>query len=242
MRYYLFVILFLLVNQIIAQDQNPMFEKAWLTHPQEYSDKLDACFKYNEIAKYDKEAVSGNVVFLANGYAKSEIINTADWLTISQNREITKIEIIYTKYPFDKSEWITNYYSLLANRITETLKLDTSLNSDKIKWELVLQTSCVNEKQAKAMFHGIAIHYRVFKLETPVKKDTRAADVVKRKAKLVIDTSAVIHETNWDDYYETDRLNNPEMKSKKEKKKRRKVKQKCPDFQEKRGIFGKRKR
>jgi hypothetical protein len=50
-------------------------------------------------------------------------------------------------------------------------QLDSSLNSDQIKWNLVLQTGCETGKEAQKYFHGIIIYFETQQeqiIETPV--------------------------------------------------------------------------
>ncbi|MGL4596124.1 MAG: hypothetical protein ACRCYO_01270, partial [Bacteroidia bacterium] len=110
-----------------------------------------------ELPRYLPDTTWQTVV-LENGYAKSKIINPDDWIG-SEGICVREIKLIYTKYPVDESFWLTNYHRLLADRLIELFRIDSSLNSAAIKWTIVLQTDCKTAKLAQKRFHGIEICY-----------------------------------------------------------------------------------
>lgn len=98
-------------------------------------------------------------VFLLNGYARYELLNPNDWLAIRQMVTPTSVTIVFTRQPVNIGDWKTNYYVLLANRIRELLRVDSSLNSRHIEWSLLLQTSESSTPGASLLPHGIVIGY-----------------------------------------------------------------------------------
>lgn len=71
---------------------------------------------------------------------------------------ITKIELIFTRYPEDFSNWRTDYGWLLEQRIRALARLDsTVITNHQIQWKMTLQTGCKNEPDAKSYFHGFVI-------------------------------------------------------------------------------------
>jgi len=139
--------------------QNKKFTKNVLRNPVANSKKFEKLFNLNEIGTYKKEGKYNNKVVLENGYVKSVIRNPEDWQAYNDKRIITQVDFIFTKYPKNIKFWRTNYHKLLANRVKALIALDTTLNSDAFEWNIVMQTDCNTETEAKKMFHGIAITY-----------------------------------------------------------------------------------
>ena len=106
-----------------------MFEYKWLDHPDQYSPKLEECFSYKEIPEYDVNVLPRWSEILVNGYAQHKIANGHQWRGGITNRAVLRIDVVFTKYPFEKKDWITDYYWLLSNRLLELFKLDPDLNS-----------------------------------------------------------------------------------------------------------------
>jgi len=96
---------------------------------------------------------------MENGYAQSEI-NTSDQWPIQQFKvRPTHISLIFTKYPKDRSYWLTNYHSLLSDRLQALFELDSGLNDASIHYSILLQTECDDEFEAMQLFHGVEIKY-----------------------------------------------------------------------------------
>lgn len=128
-----------------------------ISKPQDYKYIYDNSFNYAEINVFNKARYS-DAVILENGYAESKIKNPEDWTKI-QNKKAYQIDVIFTKYPWNKSDWLTNYYDLLAKRLDQLFEMDPILNSENIRWNLVLQTDCKTEDETRNYFHGIVIRY-----------------------------------------------------------------------------------
>jgi len=144
------------VNYVFSQEKK--FTKDVIEHPKKYAEHFEQLFNLNEIGTYDTTPTKGKVI-LENGYTKSRIKNSKAWTPYRKNIVVTQIDVIYTKYPVNKEFWRTNYYELLARRIKELFSLDSTLNSSDFEWNIILQTDCKTEADAKKMFHGISIHY-----------------------------------------------------------------------------------
>ena len=154
-----FSISFFILLSVFANAQHiKKFSKDILEHPRNYGEKFERLFNLNETPKFNKEDDAHKVI-LENGYTRYTIKNAKDWPAYNKNIVVTQIDVIYTKYPKNKDFWRTNYYDLLANRIQELFKLDSTLNSTDFEWNIILQTDCNSEAQAKTMFHGISITY-----------------------------------------------------------------------------------
>ncbi len=219
-----------------------MFRQYWLDSPVRFADSIENCFQYSEIDSFRINTVK-NTVLLENGYAKAKLVNTEDWKTNVNNRHVGSITIIFTKYPLEKKDWITNYYVLLANRLKELFELDSSLNSKDIKWYLLLQTNCKVAQRAENMFHGILIDYSIVKhpVHNSDSKIKKLDDAGKRNSKL---DSSFIKSTEWNDYYknsETLYYIEPRKKNADSKKRKEPA---CPDFNQKRKfkLFKKRRK
>ncbi|MBN2681101.1 MAG: hypothetical protein JXR58_01210 [Bacteroidales bacterium] len=150
--------LFFLVIFPLFSSAQVYFPPEALSNPQNHKHLFDKVFVYSEIGVFNKSRYS-DAVILENGYAESKIKNPESWTNI-QNKEAFQIDLVFTKYPWNKTDWLTNYYDLLAKRIDQLFKIDPALNSSKIQWNLVLQTDCKTEAETKNYFHGIVIRYR----------------------------------------------------------------------------------
>lgn len=170
LRVFLFLIT-LLLSATFTYSQSQKFDKDILNNPKKYGEKFERLFNLNEIGTYDTSPVKGRVI-LENGYTKYKFVNPEDWTPYKKNIVVTQIDVIYTKYPLNKEFWRTNYYELLANRIKELFKLDSTLNSSDFEWNIILQTDCHTEAETKKMFHGICIHYfEIEEFENPIRSD-----------------------------------------------------------------------
>jgi len=114
-------------------------------------------FQYQETDVYEKQNRK-DVIYLENGYASAKIRDVENYLIHTEKHKVSKVEIIYTKYPLHKEDWLTNYYDLLARRLKQIFSIDSTLNSSEIEWFLVSQTECRTAYEAKNMFHGIALY------------------------------------------------------------------------------------
>lgn len=149
---------------------------------------LETKFHLVEAKQYSKEEGEGRV-FLENGYASSIISNPQAWLNIKDRYEVIAIQLIYTKYPLDKSLWRTNYKKLLCQRLQALFAVDSNLNSSDIDWNIILQTNCKNEEEAMKMQHGIELivepkisleNNTSFKAEESVKEGMTESDMNKK--------------------------------------------------------------
>ncbi|MFP4289892.1 MAG: hypothetical protein ACLFQS_11605 [Bacteroidales bacterium] len=124
-------------------------------------------FEYRETDVYEKQNRK-DVIYLENGYAAAKIRDVENFPIDKERYSVAKVEVIYTKYPLRKEDWITNYYELLARRLEALFSIDSTLNSSEIEWSLVSQTECTTAHDAKNLFHGIALYLEPL----PVSKET----------------------------------------------------------------------
>lgn len=128
---------------------------------------IESKFSIQEIDEFDPNT-SDDAVFLENGYARSAIINPESWQKLMNANRAVKINLIYTKYPRNKELWRTNYRGLMMDRLKALFAIDSSLNSSKIEWNIVLQTKCRTEPEAIKMLHGIEIVFEPLPVTTEV--------------------------------------------------------------------------
>ncbi len=232
----LYLIILLLISFSAPGWAQKKFEPVWLNQPQKFITELESCFDYNETDKYaPKESI--NLCFLRNGYAKSEFENPEEWIPGVINRNVKEITIVFSKYPYFKDDWITNYHLLLSNRLKHLFELDPSLNSSKINWSLLVQTSCKTEEDALKLLHGIEIKSEYFKLDDNIKNSTASENKIRpeKDQQIIDERKDVVPEQYWEFYYQQEKQfeqSKKKYKSKKQKKKRRKAPS-CPDFSEK---------
>ncbi|MEO0472854.1 MAG: hypothetical protein AAF206_24775, partial [Bacteroidota bacterium] len=93
-------------------------------------------------------------------YARFDLTNIEEWMGLKDTHEAYEIDLVFTKYPKEISKWRTDYYQLLNDRLRTLFEHDPGLRSPNIKWNMVLQTQCITEDQAKRYFHGFVIKHR----------------------------------------------------------------------------------
>lgn len=139
-----------------SPEPEKQFPDSILSDPRLYGHEIVNKFQYSELETFSKPNDSLTLV-LKNGYA-SAIITHKDSISYpKENYRVKTIKLVYTKYPFSKEDWLTNYYDLLAWRLQELFRIDSTLNNTDIEWELIAQTSCKTASQAKEYFHGIVL-------------------------------------------------------------------------------------
>ncbi|OFX78456.1 MAG: hypothetical protein A2X12_03490 [Bacteroidetes bacterium GWE2_29_8] len=154
-KLFILILLSILYKENYAQNK---FKYAHLSDPITFKDSIEKRFTIEEVEKF-VYADSTNNVLLENGYAQAKISNIAKWDAIKSNAIPQKVTVIFTKYPKNKEDWITNFYNLLGKRLIELYKLDSTLNFKNIKYHIILQTACNTEEETKSFFHGIKIDY-----------------------------------------------------------------------------------
>ena len=87
------------------------------------------------------------------------------WQKIAAKVEVYEIDLVFTLYPKDINKWRTDYHELLSDRLNMLFQLDTSFRSSNVKWNMILQTDCETEIQAKDFFHGFVVKFRPRKVK-----------------------------------------------------------------------------
>jgi len=154
----LFFIIIIISSNLYSQ-KNHKFKDHVLKNPKKYKEQLIKKLNYIEILEF-KDTIKADHVVLTNGYARYPLIDKNKWTAYDTSKIVYRVDIVYTKYPKIKRDWITNYYSLLANRLKELFRLDSSLNRNNIEFNTVLQVNCFTAKETKKMYHGIVIYYK----------------------------------------------------------------------------------
>lgn len=178
----IFVIAFFFSVSFSCSGQDLKFKKSWLLHPEKYSGDLEESFGRREITRFIPHLLPDHVL-MQNGYASALINNPGSWKH-SNAVIVDTVNIIFTSYPPDKNFWLTNYYYLLSQRLQNLFNLDSMLNSSSVTYNLVLQTGCKTEEEAKEFFHGIEIVFHPKSLM--VKNDSVVTAVVTEPTQTVI--------------------------------------------------------
>ena len=147
-----------------APDPELAFPWHYLEQPRKFKNAIQRRFTYQEIPRFKPDTVLEGVVF-ENGYAKARIKNPQDWKRVKGEKIPIAVDIIYSKYPKDKTDWLTDYNELLSARLKRLFEIDRGINRKGVKYRLVLQTDCETEEDAKHMFHGIVVRYRLPEVE-----------------------------------------------------------------------------
>ncbi|UZR95892.1 hypothetical protein [Chondrinema litorale] len=116
---------------------------------------------HSEVQSYKLKDSKYQAVF-EMGYARAEISNPEAWGNDERERRVVEVDLVFTQYPRKKEDWRTNYDTLLNRRINAVKELIPGLKeSSDVTWNLILQTECSNETEAKTMFHGAVVKYRI---------------------------------------------------------------------------------
>ncbi len=116
-------------------------------------------FNEVEVPFYSFAEYTPQVAFYMD-YAQYELRNTETWSEVAAESIPYEIDLVFTKYPEDIQDWRTNYYQLLEDRIRTLYQIDPAFRSSRIRWNMILQTQCTNEEEAKRYFHGFVVKYR----------------------------------------------------------------------------------
>lgn len=161
--------------------QQPAFEKAWLSEPEKYSKQLIGVFQEIEMPVYT-QSPGTNKILLENGYLKHEL-PAIKWPLKAGKHEVTIVRMIVSLYPQNRKAWQTGFENIMARRLNALFNIAPSLNDKRIHFELILQTNCKNEEEAKKLFHGFEIVY----------KNSEPSHVAKPKEISVFDTLNLSH-------------------------------------------------
>lgn len=169
-RFVLPLTLILQVSFVSFAQKPQRFSTDVLNRPIQHSQWFDSMLELVYVETFTKDT-SAYIVNLENGYAQHRFANQPDLKRNLTGLQPVSIDIVYTKYPFSKEDWQTNYYELLANRFKELFQFDPTLNSSEISWRLVMQTNCTNGEEAVQLFHGIVVNYKLEMLAAlPIRK------------------------------------------------------------------------
>lgn len=167
------LLLFFLFRTATVLYAQQKFTVEHLSSPKVYSKEIENAFGITKLPVYNPKE-NPNAVLLQNGYAEYGIKNKELWT--NTNRIVDSIKIIFTNYPADKNFWLTDYHQLLAERLKALFELDEGLNNKKIAYELLLQTQCKNESEARSMFHGIEIVFH--SSDKPIKNELKEDSII----------------------------------------------------------------
>ncbi|MDD2196355.1 MAG: hypothetical protein PHE03_12850 [Bacteroidales bacterium] len=143
-----------LFSNVYCQQNSRRFSEDVLASPIDYAQWFDSNIEIDSVPIYEF-VESSRCIVLDFGYASASIQN--DLQAANDNRQPMTVDLVFTGYPIKKEDWITNYYTLLANRVNSLLEFDNRLNDNAVEWRLVIQANCVTSKDAISMFHGAVI-------------------------------------------------------------------------------------
>ncbi len=124
--------------------------------------KIGAAFRkaeLQEIEKYRFDQKFSNHILLKTEYGESVFKNSAD-VSLVNRVKVTRVELVYTKYPIDES-YQKNLQKSLNYKRMETLHKELPLlfDDEEITWVLVAQTEAKSSAESKKLFHGFVLHY-----------------------------------------------------------------------------------
>ena len=100
-----------LTNSLQAQQK---FDSSKLTDPERFGPEVAELLFTSEVYEFEKNNES--CIYLQNGLRASSFINEKDWLEIKDTVEVTRIEVVYSKYPL-RSGTYYEIYPLLFDRL-----------------------------------------------------------------------------------------------------------------------------
>jgi Leucine-rich repeat (LRR) protein len=150
-----------LTNALFAQQK---FDVSLLQDPETNGPKIADLLSTSEVFEYEKK--KQNCIYLQNGLRASSFINEAEWNAIKDTVEVTRIDVVYSKYPL-RSGVYHEIYPLLFDRLKALFQMDSELNDASIEFNKILQTHCENDAQVRSLFHGIVIHFSTIEIQEP---------------------------------------------------------------------------
>ncbi|MDD4385659.1 MAG: hypothetical protein PHD06_10845 [Bacteroidales bacterium] len=146
-----------LSSNLFCQQSLRRFSEDVLANPIDNAQWFDTNIEIDSVPIY-KFIESGRSIIFDFGYANATFQNdTQAFIDVMAFRQPVMVDVIFTGYPIKKDDWITNYYTLLANRVASLVEFDNRMNDREIEWRLIIQTSCTTDKDAKLMFHGAVV-------------------------------------------------------------------------------------
>jgi uncharacterized protein (DUF2267 family) len=120
--------------------------------------KIDELLKLPPLQKTSLvQNISENVVFVEVNFAISNFVNEDD-LKLFHNREIEKVELVFTQYSSDP---LFSQEKLNKNRLIALYQVMPEIFNDPfIQWETIEITKCKNKEEAENQFHGFVFHLR----------------------------------------------------------------------------------
>lgn len=115
----------------------------------------------HEIEQYNFDQKFSGQILLKTEYGEHEFKNSADVSLVSKVK-VTKVELVYTKFPLDEN-FQDGFQKSLNYKRFETLygKLPTLFDDEEVSWVMVSQTSAKSVEEGKKLFHGFVLHYTV---------------------------------------------------------------------------------
>lgn len=158
---YLLCVLIIMTNTLWAQQK---FDPTKLIDPQINGPAVADLLSTTEVYEYEKN--KNQCVYLQNGLRASSFINEKDWLSIKDTVEVTRVDVVYSKYPL-RSGTYYEIYPLLFDRLNALFRMDPELNDSAIEFYKILQTHCENDAQVRGLYHGIVIHFQLINDDDP---------------------------------------------------------------------------
>ncbi|MGB0523554.1 MAG: formylglycine-generating enzyme family protein [Flammeovirgaceae bacterium] len=129
------------------------FPQAVFVHPTKHKTWYDHHLQTDDLARY--ATIEGDIQ-VPFAYEKDELDLSIIKAEL-EDKVVTDIAIVFTRYPYNLSEWRINYYDLLSQRITKLIDAFPALNAQSIRWKVIRQTDCTNREEAARLFHGFVI-------------------------------------------------------------------------------------
>jgi len=105
-----------------------------------------------QLAQYTPTVNMGEEIILEMPYAKADILSPFNQIVIKHS-DIVEVTLVFTDYPKG-----ARLYDLNLSRIYRIGEIKEELiTNTHIKWNIIRQTGCTSEEEAKSMFHGIIL-------------------------------------------------------------------------------------
>lgn len=109
------------------------------------------------VDQYSQSIKTSKTFVVKMGFGNADILEQLEDFQVI-GATIDHIDLVYTDYPKG-----ANLKKLNFNRIKEMEKFHPVLvNNPLIKWNIIRQTACKTEVEAKTYFHGIIVYYEMY--------------------------------------------------------------------------------
>lgn len=150
-----FLFFMLIFSTVWAQDE------AASVNADEAIGKVAQKAHVHEVEQYNFDQKFSGQILLKTEYGEHTFKNSADVSLVSKVK-VTKVELVYTKFPTDENFQDGFQKSLNYKRLATLYgQLPSLFDDSEVSWVMVSQTGAKSVEEGRKLFHGFVLHYTV---------------------------------------------------------------------------------